>query len=638
MVALASTTTTHRDDIQGLRAIAVLSVVLFHAWPAALPGGFVGVDIFFVISGFLITGILARDIGAGRFSLADFYRRRVRRIFPALFVVLAVTLAVGCLLLSPQELMALARNTVTSTLFVSNVDFYLTTGYFGRSAELQPLLHTWSLAVEEQFYILFPPVLWLVMRFARRLLMPLLLLCLVASLGLSEWALGKSPTGAYFLTPFRVFELLIGAALALAPPPSARVPVAALSGLGLVLLAGSVAFIHEGMGFPGLMALLPTLGAGLVLWAGRSGPNAAGALISSRPFLFFGAISYSLYLWHWPVFAFLRIRLMPEHPGFPAACAALALIVSLSWLSYRFVEQPFAKRPITAAPFLRAGLAGMGLMVLAGGGVLAGQGLPGRFPEAALRAFAAEEDFSPLRASCHRGAGQKRPYEKTCVTGAEGTPARVAVWGDSHGVEVGYELGQRLAGEGKALRLLTASSCPPVMGLDLADRPDCRDANAGWLAGLVQDGDIETVVLLSDAVQYLPRVDAQAFEAGFRETVRALTDAGKRVILVAQLPVIGMEAPSVAGHALARGADPAMIGRDRAQVEAEHAAWTLVLADVAALPGVTLYDPLPRLCAPDLCPLVDADGTVLYFDPSHVTRAGARSLAGDLQGLLSGGF
>ncbi len=623
-----------RGDIQGLRAIAVLVVVVFHAWPGALPGGFVGVDIFFVISGFLISGILYRDIGAGRFSLADFYRRRVRRIFPALFVMLIATLATGCLLMSPQELTALARNTISSTLFVSNVDFYLTTGYFGRSAELRPLLHTWSLSVEEQFYILFPPLLWLVMRHARPLLVPLLAAGFIGSLVLSQWALGKSPTGAYFLPPFRGFELLLGAILALAPPPSPAVPRGAVAGLGLALIAASVALIHEGMGFPGLLALPPTLGAGLVLWAGRSGPSRPAGLISSRPFLFFGAISYSLYLWHWPVLSFLRIRMQPGSPGDGWIVAALALIVLLSWASYRFVEQPIAHRPLFSGNILSGGLAGMAALALVAGVVMGLRGLPARFPGAALALFAAEEDYSPLRGACHRGAGQDLPYALSCVTGAPDVAASIAVWGDSHGVEAGYETAQLLADSGRALRLLTASSCPPVLDLDFADRPRCQGDNAALLQALEQDRDIHTVILFADAVHYFPSMDQTAFSAGYGRIAQALVAEGKSLILVSQIPNIGMQAAAVAGHALAKGTDPVLIGRPRATVETELAGWRDALRELATVPGIVVYDPVARLCGADLCPVVDSNGAVLYFDPSHVSRAGARHLAQDLQGLL----
>lgn len=288
-----------RNDIQGLRAIAVLTVVIFHAWPAMLPGGFIGVDMFFVISGFLIGDIIYRDIASNSFSLLDFYRKRVRRIFPALFVMLLITLVIGFFVLSPVAFKELGRTTVSATLFLSNVDFTLFSGYFDSVAETRPLLHTWSLSVEEQFYIFYPLILMAIVRWLPYLLLPIIGVSVVLLAGLSEWAIHQFTIAGYFLSPYRAFELLIGAFAAYAPSPKGRQTFAASAGLITIIL--SLVNLTPDSMFPGLNAMFPTVGVALVLWAGRAEHETlVSRLLSVPPIMFFGAISYSLYLWHWP--------------------------------------------------------------------------------------------------------------------------------------------------------------------------------------------------------------------------------------------------------------------------------------------------------------------------------------------------
>lgn len=629
----------YRLDIQGLRAIAVLSVVIYHGFPQLLPGGFVGVDVFFVISGFLITGILYRDMQSGRFSMAGFYRRRIRRIFPALFLVLVAVIGLGYLLLSPQDFFDLSRNVVSATLFVSNIDFFLSSGYFDRAAELRPLLHTWSLAVEEQFYIFFPPLMWLVLRYARAVLVPLIVVSILGGALLSEWALGTSATGAYFLTPFRVYELLIGSFLAVISVPRALQSAmlrSVITVVGLVLIGGSVLAIHKGLPFPGFLALPPVLGTALVILAGRAGPSRGSALISSAPFVFFGAISYSLYLWHWPLLSFLRISSQPETPGVGITLVVLGLAVLLAWLSYRFVEQRIAHKPVTQLPFLRWGAAGMTAMILLAGTVLLLQGLPGRFPEGSQRMFASAKDFSPLRTSCHReGDNLQMTYEDTCIIGARDTAPSLAIWGDSHGVELAKAMGDEFEKSGRALRQITASACPPVLGVVFDNRPGCLVANDAIISALEADTEIATVVLLANAVSYFKRQPAEPLIAGYRDTVTRLLATGKRVVLVSQLPNIEMEAPAVAGYALFHGKDPAVIGRSRADVEKELTVWRETLQTLASSDArISFYDPLQDICGDILCPVVDEQQNVLYFNPTHVSLAGARHVVLGLQEAL----
>ncbi|WP_339114804.1 acyltransferase family protein [Thioclava sp. GXIMD2076] len=602
---------TFRADIQGLRAIAVLSVTLFHAFPHALPGGFVGVDMFFVISGFLIGALLRRDIATGRFSLAEFYRKRIRRIFPALFAMLLVCLAVGALILSPEKFEELARNALSATIFLSNVDFYRYSGYFDTAAELRPLLHTWSLAVEEQFYLLFPLVLWLVMQRAARHLAWITLLSVLALLGLSQWSLDH-PTAAYFLTPFRGFELLAGALMAYAPVPPARLrPVLASAGAALVL--ASLILLSSRTPFPGLWAVPPTLGTGLILWAGRAGTTRIALWLSHPVLVFFGAISYSLYLWHWPIMAYLRL-LSPEEPTIWVMGLSLAASGLAGWLSYRLIEQPFAQIP-TTRPILRAGVCAMLALIAGSGWIWWQKGMHQRFTQAELQLFAGAEDYSPWRASCHKHL----PYRDTCILGSGDTPPEIAVWGDSHGTELSAALSHD-----RAVRQITASACPPVIGIDMPRRPDCRRANKAMLAGLVADPTISTVLLATNRAAYPENLAGMA--EGYRAVVEALVAGGKEVILLGQIPNPDLDVPQIAGSYKLLGRDLATLSMPAHPQIPMLVSWAGQQKALARELDLQWIDPTASLCRDGICPMTEAD-SVLYFNPTHVSMAGAEKIA-----------
>jgi peptidoglycan/LPS O-acetylase OafA/YrhL len=285
----------YRADIDGLRAIAVGSVVLFHAGVPGIAGGFVGVDIFFVISGFLITKIIRDSIQEDRFSLADFYDRRIRRIFPALFTVYFVTYVLGLILLMPGDLKALGKSLLSSAAFVANFHFYENVGYFDAPSITKPLLHTWSLSVEEQFYVLWPLAMIALARFVKpRYWLPIVLCSLILSLAYAEWEIWRDNASAAFYLPHaRAWELMMGALLAIALPRLAfeRRLCEGMVALGLVLIVGSIALLSEDRDFPGLNAVLPCLGAALIIAAGARGPTAVGRLRSNKPVVFHGLIS-----------------------------------------------------------------------------------------------------------------------------------------------------------------------------------------------------------------------------------------------------------------------------------------------------------------------------------------------------------
>ena len=355
----------YRPEIDGLRAVAVVPVILFHAGLASFSGGYVGVDVFFVISGYLITSILIEDLQAERFSITRFYERRARRILPALFLVLACTTVAGWIWMTPAQLAEYSRTLVAVILFASNIHFWQTDDYFAPAAELNPLLHTWSLAVEEQFYIVLPVLLFAAWRFGRKRLLWAMITLSLASLALAQWGSANAPTPNFFLIPTRAWELGVGAICALLlanAPPRANAP---LSGLGLALIVGSVFVYDEATPFPSLFALAPVGGAALViLYGGSSTPVAR--LLSMRPVVGLGLISYSAYLWHQPLFAFARIRSL-THPSVALMLVLALASVALAYLSWRFVENPFRRRaasplPSRRAVFVASGLAAAGLV------------------------------------------------------------------------------------------------------------------------------------------------------------------------------------------------------------------------------------------------------------------------------------
>ena len=340
----------YRPDIDGLRAVAVVPVVLYHAGVPALTGGFVGVDVFFVISGYLITGIVAAGIAAGSFSIVEFYERRARRILPALFVVLAASVAAGWWLLLPEPLERFAKSLLAATLFGSNFWFLDSArDYFAPGSDFAPLLHTWSLAVEEQFYLFFPPLLWAVARWRRGREVRLVAWLSLASFLGAVVVVAVDPPLAFYLAPLRIWELGLGALLALRPVPrlAARWQREGLGALGLAGIAVAVFGYDDLTPFPGFAALAPCLGA-LAIIAVGSGGSVVNRALAIRPVVFVGLISYSLYLWHWPILAFLRVRL--GEVELPSGVAAVAVLASLGCTLVSFVPRGASLRGQPSPP------------------------------------------------------------------------------------------------------------------------------------------------------------------------------------------------------------------------------------------------------------------------------------------------
>lgn len=373
----------YRRDIDGLRAIAVLAVIAFHANPALVPGGFVGVDVFFVLSGYLITGVMVNALESGRFSFAEFYARRMKRIFPAYIVVAAATLLVSSYLLIPNDYIFYTTSLAASWAFLSNVFFsMLSWGYFGQRTEEFPLLHTWSLSVEEQFYFVFPILLVFLFLRQRKHLVPALVLAGIAFLAMSEYRTGEIKS--YFLITSRAHELIIGALTWFAARRFTlrdESMASAIAAIGLILVAGSFLLIHKDLPFPGINSLYPCVGTAMLILAGRTS-HAILPVLQSRPLVAAGLLSYSLYLWHWPIFSFLRYRQIEL--TFGVASSAVALAFMLAYVTWKYVENPIRRNKLLG--FRRAVLP----LYLVPAGVFMSIGLYSYVTEGAPRRFSSE--------------------------------------------------------------------------------------------------------------------------------------------------------------------------------------------------------------------------------------------------------
>jgi peptidoglycan/LPS O-acetylase OafA/YrhL len=467
----------HRLDIDGLRALAVLLVILFHTGVGTFSGGFIGVDIFFVISGYLITGIIVRDLSRGSFSLGKFYERRVRRILPALLAVLLVSSIACYFLFLPQDLVRFAHSLFAALFSYSNVYFWTQAGYF-KPAYAKALLHTWSLGVEEQFYLFLPLTLY---AFRKRLaVVPWIVLCLaMASFCSSEWLVLKNESDVAFYMPYsRAWELFLGAALAfdLFRVPKGRLGRNCLALLGMLLIAIAAMSFKPQTPFPGASALLPCVGAALLLATGADGETVCARLLSIRPLVFIGLISYSVYLWNLPLITFAKMGGIQgvTDKGFVQKIAVILASLLLGWLSWRFVELPFRASGPKRIPRkqLFIGVAGAAALISAIGAIfLLSGGLPLRFPEAAVRVGAFLDADQEMRiGSCFITSGDHfSDFKETTCTNADPKLQNYLLIGDSHAAALWFGLNQELTNA----RILeaTASGCAPTLGN--YDATDC---------------------------------------------------------------------------------------------------------------------------------------------------------------------
>lgn len=641
---------TYRPDIDGLRGVAVLSVVLFHAGVPFLKGGFVGVDIFFVISGYLIGAHVYSDTSRGRFSIAEFYRRRAKRILPALLALLIVCYVIASLLFSPPELLYFARYSIATILSVSNIVAWRQTGYFAPNASLNSLLMTWSLGVEEQFYLLFPLVMIALGKLARKYvslaLTILALLSLVSCIIISH----RSPSTAFYLFPFRAWELLLGVLLAVyengRQTSSGRghrwlTNISALA--GVALLGFSIFCYGPHTLFPGYAAAAPTLGSLLLICSPTSWINRY--VFSLRPIKFVGKISYSYYLWHWPLLSFAHI-LANGTSSVAIGCSIAAFSLLIAWLSFRFVEQPF-RRSTTSRGTLLARYAVCCALVMAPALMFrATQGWPQRFSSFPQGAFDQR---------CSADLGFSAPIlSKECVDLEDSRPA-VALIGDSHAAALAVAAREDANRAGFKFYEMVKYQCQPLQkvattSLNVQQQNECLDYNNTVLSILKKDQRVRFVLITAfwsgpeiGRAAYVrvgyPKAEVSRSESeqnlkdGLEATVAELESVGKQVILIRDVPVftfdpvlkvllhhIPMRSLLVTGHL------PSVSLMSEAPItqtylaQEQHA--DAILDQAANSQHTRVVSLRGNLCSMSSCRYLDGM-RMLYSDDHHLTEAGA---------------
>ena len=650
---------SYRADVDGLRAVAIVAVLLYHGGFGFAGGGYVGVDVFFVISGYLIASLILADLAAGRFSVLGFYERRVRRLFPALFLVVAVCSVAAVCLFLPDELRRFGGSALATSVFASNVFFWLETGYFQTAAELKPLIHTWSLAVEEQFYLVVPLLLLIGVRRKPASLGRWTAGILVVSLIASEWAVRIWPSAAFYLTPFRVWELAIGVLLALPRQPARQNGLvrSTAAWLGLGLIIGSVALFSWKTPFPGLSALAPCAGTALIIWSGTAGDTAVKWLLSRPPVVFLGLISYSLYLWHWPILSFARYWTVHELST-TVTLALLATSVGLAAMSWRFVEQPFRARN---GVFVRRTLFGAGGVAIAGVcmfGLVAvvSQGWPGRLDAESLRLASSNRDRNPRSAACSFLAAEDVVRGGACRLGPAGGKSSFVVWGDSHADALMPAFDQLALRHGISGLYLGRIGCPPLLGVD---RPGtdfhCRSFNDAARRAIGESG-ARTVILVARWAHFSSeplygheaRVRVVISEPGFassgvQDNDRVLMHAfgrtlqslsGYRVFVVAGIPEVGYEVPEVLARLRHLGRDFDIRPPKTAFAERQRPVQSMFDTEQRRF-LFTLLQPSRRLCDSRFCK-VETGGRPLYWDSHHLSGEGAAFVAGELEPAFTG--
>lgn len=637
----------YRADIDGLRAIAVLSVVLFHAGIAGFPGGFVGVDVFFTISGFLIGDQIHRQAVAGRFSFVEFYARRTRRILPALLVMLTILYGLGLLILTPLELRELGRSAVPSILGLSNLLFYRAGDYFAPAAESNPLLMTWSLGVEEQFYVVLPLLMIGLIRFRVPLLPAILLLCLLSFAG-SILLTQHVPAAAFYLLPTRAWELGIGVAAAvfLARRAEFKMPATISQGMAaiaLIMLAGAVVFYRPTIAFPGWYALIPTCATLMLLLTRRSVCN--DVLLSNGPMRLMGLISYSWYLWHWPIF-YLDRTLSDSH-SLAKSLILVLLSAGVGFVSWKYVETPLRRRILPSRTVLVRYAVVASAMAIIGGLFFVTVGVPQRLPAKGRQIDLAAQAARQSPCLTMHGSTEL-PRAEACVPAMRGGQSeRLLVLGDSHANAIAPGFAQLAARKGWAFGSLTKASCFPFKdhAIDMRDKVghwgDCiafedrafdyalrrPEVTRVVLAGFWSAGD-QTVRQRSATApggKLAPVHFAQALSA----TIARLQAAGKQVILVADAPRLTSDPYAIAvGRTMPlRMLLSDMLGGVRlgsAMAAPPQPDPTRdVIADLARRhPGVIVVDPWQGLCREGACKFADKD-QIYYWDWQHLTGAGA---------------
>ncbi len=617
----------YRSDIDGLRALAVIPVVLFHLG-LPLHGGFVGVDVFFVISGYLITSIIASDLAVGRFSLARFYERRILRILPALFTVLAVTAALAYSHLLPEDFTYFGEMLSATTGFASNILFWMNAGYFEPDSNYVPLLHTWSLAVEEQFYIIFPLMLMALAAkpgFSRKA--AVLTLCGISFI-VSCVLLSAFPSFVFYNLPTRAWELLAGSILALGYVPALKnvkmMNALSLCGIGFIGLA--VLFFKSDMPFPGYSAALPVMGAALIIYTGREGTYLGQRLLSLRPAIFFGKISYSLYLWHWPLIVFFKYAAPWK---FNAAWMGVLFIVcvGVSYLSWRFIEQPARAQQLLRGKslFLVTAIV-CGLFIALGLMIARSDGLPERFDKNVRELADIEPPPTLPEIDIKQAAGYK------AILGDEKDKESFILWGDSHSAatRIGFD---QLARENQVKGYhLGYRACMPSVSDIPSMEAKCNEINRGTVEFLTLHPDIKTIVLVARWSAYVELLEhhykkgkelhQKPFEFYLGEMIEMFKAQGRKVVIVTEAPVAPEQKIRLYLIRQMRFGTPSALFIPLEEHHKQQAQVDAALMSLKKNHDFKLIDISKTMCQDGRCPMM-GEGEAYYKDDDHLSVYGS---------------
>ena len=623
----------YRREIDGLRAIAVLPVILYHAGFSVFQGGYVGVDVFFVISGFLITTIILNDLKQDRFSILRFYERRARRILPALFAVVAACLPFAWVWMTPVQMEKFSQSVLATFLFLSNIYFWRDSGYFAAAADEKPLIHTWSLAVEEQFYLLFPLLLLLLWKRGARPGTFWISALAVASLLFSQWASAVDPEKNFFFTGSRIWELMVGsiaACIMVKHPPAPKDGIAAL---GLLMIVFSIFAYNDATPFPSFYTLVPVLGTAFILvFADKN--TMTGRLLSVPFFVGIGLISYSAYLWHQPIFAFARIYNITPPPQLLMLALAL-LSIGLAYLSWRFVEQPFRRTktgPLKSrkSVFLASGV-GMVLFLAFGVYGDKSDGIPNRLPANVVSFYTANEwDKSCLY---QRRDGQPDLPNDRC-TFNKGAPVKIAVWGDSIAASLTRGIANAVQDDGIEVHQITYGSCLPIRGVhrtDVKGKDPCIEF-VDRASKFIRDSGFTAVIVVANwpvylespsALQPVEQSSSSNFTATFKQSIDTL---GVPVLLLMPHPTAEYEVTDAAGRMLLRNNKVPELGISIEDFHKQTQRTRQLLQSAASASGIETLSIENLFCdsyQKGICAFSDGKD-VFISDEVHFTPAGAK--------------
>ncbi|MDA7760271.1 acyltransferase [Amylibacter sp.] len=633
----------YRPEVDGLRALAIVPVVFFHANFSAFSGGFVGVDVFFVISGYLISSLILSDVAQGSFSFTSFYERRARRILPALFLVIACSMPFVWLLYLPNDMKDFSESVAAVPLFLSNFVFESQSGYFERATDIKPLIHTWSLAVEEQFYLFFPAVLLLLLRFGKVWMFCLIILLSILSLALAEWGTRHAPTDAYFLLPTRIWELLLGVLVAFYLFYQKQQCISDIGCLlGILMILVSIFIFDTETPFPGISALLPTIGTCLfILFAGPQ--TISFQIFSNRYVVLLGLISYSLYLWHQPIFAIVKYQ---SNENLSTSTSIMMIVIStiLAFISWKYIEAPW--RDASRVSNEKLTICGVVFSVF-----FITFGIIGSLMNGDLYRFNNE-----TLAISNPTSGSSCPTPKVadggCLIGDITKSPSIIVLGDSHARALTASLHVQMSKSGKTALLYASDWCPPLLKVDVSndDEDNCGSTRDTAFSRTLSDPNITTIILhaewanyttgtrwgkrslrfISDELTIHNSIDENqnVFARGINRTISRLIDANKQLIIVKSVPEYEVNVPNYLAIQFSKTGSLDADSFQVTQVVYDHRNKVVHegFNESMQTPDLIFIDPFQLLCPFNLCQIVDANQRVLYNDGNHLSLAGANML------------